>query len=201
MHSYVKNAVYEVARDLSRYNRQVVNMEPVIAQYLKPEVANNKNEKTIDGLKQRRGDISLESVSVLSHLKRKTDIIDVRHCSMQRPKSAADVGTTVLKGETEKHEFYDKHFAFPPGYQMIPFVIDTYGRWGNKAKEWLEKECRHVAGTDDGFYNSLISRYRETISLAHARGIGRTLERCIQNCIHPDDYPKTCSRGEGAIPA
>ena len=87
------------------------------------------------------------------------------------------------------------------GHQMIPFVIDSYGKWGNKAKEWLERECRYVTGKDEGFYNFLISRYRETISLAHARGIGRTLERCIRNCIHPDDYPKACSRGAGAVSA
>jgi hypothetical protein len=50
MHTYVKNAVYNVAKDLSRYRRKMVTMEPAIAQYVNPEVESNKNDKSIDGV-------------------------------------------------------------------------------------------------------------------------------------------------------
>ena len=169
-------------------------MEPPIAQYLRPDVEDNKNEKTIDGMTQRRGDISLESVTVATHYERTIEINHVRHCTMTAPKSSLDTGRTVDKGEKEKTDFYKKHFVFPNHVHLIPFVVDTYGRWGDKAKEWLEKACKKAAGTDKELYNKLISRYRETISLAHARGIGRTMERCTRNCIHPNDYVKTCTR-------
>ena len=203
MHTYVKNAVYNVAKDLSRYRRKMVTMEPAIAQYLNPAVESNKNDKSIDGLKQRRGDISLESVSLESHHERTKTIIDVRHCSMSKTlKSSADIGKTVKDGEKDKHDFYDKNFIFPHGTTMVPFVIDTYGRWGDKAHQWLEKECRDAAGNDNKLYNELVSRSREVISLAHARGLGRTLERCINSrCIHPENYHQACTRGDGVFAA
>ena len=84
---------------------------------------------------------------------------------------------------------------------MVPFVIDTYGRRGAKAHEWLEKEWKDAASNDKELNNELVSRSREVISLAHARGIGRTLERCINRCIHPENYHQACTRGDGVFAA
>jgi len=108
------------------------------------------------------------------------------------------IGMTVKDGETEKNEYYTKHFRFPEGVKVVPFVIDAYGKWGESAKSWVDSSCKRAAGNDTKLYNTLVSRARETISLAHARGVGIVLDRCIQRCIDPDDYAVACARGGGA---
>ena len=155
-------------------------MNPLLAKYVNPYVVNNKNSKTIDGVKLRRGDVSISS-----HVEHRTVIIDVRHCSIRTPTRAGETGLTIEAGEKEKIDFYRKHFRFPQGMVMVPFVVDSYGKWGPCAKEWLESACKRAAGEDKKLYNQLITRSRETISVAHARGVGRVIERCVESCFSP----------------
>lgn len=84
---------------------------------------------------------------------------------------------------------------------MVPFVVDSYGKWGERAKTWLEDLCKKAARGDVKLYNRLITRSRETIAVAHARGIGRVIHKCVEKCFCADSYLNASARGGGAFAA
>jgi hypothetical protein len=194
-HTYIKKALHKVCEDIARYTREKVEYEPALVQWVNKDVVANQKRKTADEVKQRRGDVAM--MTFASHKERSVEILDVRHCSIGHPRARGDVGKTAEFGEMEKDSYYKKHFVFPKGVQVVPFVIDAYGKWGTQAKKWIEDKCRRAASTDDVLYNRLINSARETISLAHARGVGHVIERCVEHCIHSDDYVTACQRGTG----
>jgi hypothetical protein len=196
VHDYVKQALFVAVKDITKHTKEKVNMEPTIVNWLRPEMEGNKNEKTIDGLKARRADISIETgpLSVASHAARRVTLIDVRHCSIRKGKSVAK-GETVKNGENEKKAFYAKHFDFPKGVDLVAFAIDAYGKWGQDAKNFLENLCESTAMGDTEFYNRLINKARERVSVAHARGVGNALFRCVDNCMSERAYNASCARG------
>jgi hypothetical protein len=189
VHGFVKRGLLKVVRELSSYTGDTIEDEPAMARWVDPEVVNNKSEKTIEGVKQKRGDIA-----ILNDLTATSIYIDVRHCMIKAPKCSGDVGGTVVQGEQEKREYYEKNFKLPEGTVVVPFVIDAYGKWGEAAKELVEGMCRKVAGGDHALYNRLISSARETISLAHAKGVGYAIGRCVKACVSSDDYVNLVER-------
>ena len=54
--------------------------------------------------------------------------------------------------------------------------------------------CRKVAAGDHALYNRLVSFARETISLAHAKGVGYAIGRCVKDCVSADDYSNLVER-------
>ncbi len=196
VHDYVKQGVFKAVKEITKQTKQKVNMEPTIVNWLKPEMEANKNAKTIEGLKARRADISIESapLSVSSHAERRVTLIDVRHCSIRKGKTVSK-GGTVQNGEEEKKAFYKKHFDFPKGVELVAFAVDAYGKWGEDAKSFLENLCKSASMGDTAHYNSLITKAREVISVAHARGVGNALFRCVDNCMSERAYNASCARG------
>ena len=138
--------------------------------------------------------MGITQVAMSSHVGRTVTIIDVRHCSIKAPRTEADIGHTVKLGEAEKERFYAKNFKLPEGVKVVPFVVDAYGKWGEQGKKWLEEMCTRAANENVHVYNRLISSARETISLAHARGVGHTICRCVEHCFNPEDYSRACLR-------
>ena len=87
----------------------------------------------------------------------------------------------------------------PNSLSLVPVaqelnVIDAYGKWSEEAKGLVEGMCRKVAGGDHALYNRLISSARETISLAHAKGVGYAIGRCVKGCVSEDDYVNLVER-------
>jgi hypothetical protein len=193
----VKEAVFKTAKEIAKLTREEVTMEPQIGAWLRPEVEDNKNSKTIEGLKQRRGDVMIQAVTVASLPRRTITIIDVRHCSMRTPLKRGEIGASVREGEAVKEAFYDKHFDLPKGVKLVPFAIDSYGKWGEQAKTFLEDMCRKAAAEDLSMYNKLVTKARADISLAHARAVGAVFRKCFKYCFAPEDYVRACVRGYG----
>ena len=196
VHDYVKQALFIAVKEITKHTKEKVNMEPTIVNWLKPEMEGNKNDNTIEGLKARRADISIETdpLSVSSHAARRVTLIDVRHCSIRKGKSVAK-GGTVKNGEEAKKAFYAKHFEFPKGVDLVAFAIDAYGKWGNDAKTFIENLCECASMGDTALYNTLINKARELICVAHARGVGNALFRCVDNCMSERAYNASCARG------
>src|SRR4051794_22180897 len=57
----------------------------ILSTWLRPEVEDNKNLNTTNGLKQPRYDVMIEAVTFASLPGKHTNVIDVRHCSMRAP--------------------------------------------------------------------------------------------------------------------
>jgi hypothetical protein len=197
-HTHIKRGVENAMKSLVRYTGGKVKNEPSLLEWVNTEAEANQTNTAI-GVSLRRGDVS---ISISSHAKREVVILDIRHCALtvnNAPTQEQDVGKAVTKGEDQKIAFYRKNFKFPKGVTMIPFTIDSYGKWGEMAKEYVEGVCSRIAGDDKRLHNKLISQTRETISVAHARGLGRTLARCVEECVHEADYHMACvSKNPGA---
>ena len=112
-------------------------------------------------------------------------MIDVRTCAIT-PNTASD-GVPVTKGEAEKHQDYKKKCDMPKGMTLLPFAIDTQGRWGEEFSNFLSAYCKSAAPDDAKLYNFFITRARNTIAVAHAEAVGTLVLRAIHTCVHPDD--------------
>ena len=148
------------------------------------------------GLKQRRGDIS-----VASHVAKVT-VLDVRHCSTKTPSRTHEIGATIIEGEKEKDVFYQKHFRFPEGVVMVPVVVDSYGKWGERAKTWLEDLCKKAARGDMKLY----SRQVHSVERNHSGGSRwwhweSDSQKCVEKCFCADSYLNASARGGGAFAA
>jgi hypothetical protein len=152
-------------------------LEPSVRSHMR-EVPMNYNE--VGELIHRRGDIAL------SNIVQKTKIvIDVRTCAMVE--GSVKEGSAVTHGEKEKHAFYKQSCDFPDTVKLIPFAIDTHGRWGKEFAEFLTGYCKAAAGTNHAFYNLLITRVRNTVQVAHAVGIGNIIRKSMDECVSSAD--------------
>ena len=52
----------------------------------------------------------------------------------------------MQKGEDEKVQFHGNNFVFPESTVLIPFAIDSYGKWGHQFKHFLKHFCKLAAG-------------------------------------------------------
>ncbi|HYE75037.1 MAG TPA: hypothetical protein VEF04_16970, partial [Blastocatellia bacterium] len=129
MHSFVKNAVNDACKGIARRTGERVTNEPPIAQWLKPDLVNNKNEKTIEGLKLRRADVMIEPELAVASIATKTvTLIDVRHCAMNSPQREEDIGVALREGQKAKETDYKTHFDFPAGVTLLPSVLTPWTR-------------------------------------------------------------------------
>ena len=104
---------------------------------------------------------------------------------MSAPKARNEAGQTVRLGEKAKEDAYTAKFNFPSGVTLIPFAIDSHGRWGVKFAAKLKALCKSAAGPDVGLYNTLISEARAQISVAHMKAVGHGIFGAIDRnkCI------------------
>ena len=70
---------------------------------------------------------------------------------------------------------------------MIPFAVDSFGRWGDEAKAFIERACKRAAKGDHNLYNLLITRARDTIQVAHANAVGEGIARGLSVCVRWDE--------------
>ena len=194
-HHYVKTGIVGAMRTLARYTGDKVHVEPSLIEFVNLQAKQNTNQA--EEIKFRRGDVSI--VSLANHPQKTVTIVDVRHCAITKanaPKKEEDIGSAVMKGEREKEKFYSLNFKFPHGVTVVPFTIDSYGMWGEQGKKLVEDLCKKAAKGDPKRYNKLISQARETISLAHARGVGNAFHNCMNKCIPEEDFHLACVRKE-----
>ena len=177
-------ATVAALRTIAKHTSHSVSVEPPVNAYLKPNVTLPEPER------HYRADIA-----VVSPTYREATIIDVRTCSMKKPSSRDQVGKTVREGERAKYTFYSNHFDFPSGHKLVPFAIDSYGRWGQDFKDFLQAFCKYAAGKDVALYNILLSRAREAIAVAHANAVGVQLRRVVEECIDEDEHYFLSLRG------
>ena len=154
--------------------------EPAIEQRYLKDVPENRTPT--GEYKARRAD-----VEITNGVKKTTILIDVRTCAIT-PNTAES--TPVEQGEKDKHQYYSKTCQFPSGISVMPFAIDTHGRWGAEFKAFLVNYCKAAAGTDGKLYNLLITRARNTITIAHARAVGDLVYYAMDYCVHPADKPE-----------
>jgi hypothetical protein len=101
----------------------------------------------------------------------------------------------VERGEVEKHEFYEARCQFPESVRLVPFAIDTYGRWGPEFTSFLQGYCTAAAAGNTEFYNLLITRARNIIQVAHANAVGEAMKRSLERCISTADHPRVATTG------
>jgi len=196
MHSFVKNAVNDACKGVARRTGERVTNEPPIAQWLKPDLVNNKNEKTIEGLKLRRADVMIEPELAVASMATKTvTLIDVRHCAMNLPVREEDIGAALREGQKAKETDYKTHFDFPAGVTLLPFCVNAMGQINEDGKKWMEDYCTKAAAGDKRLYNSFITKFRDKVSIGHARGVGCVIRRCVENCFSENQYLAACARG------
>ena len=134
-------------------------------------------------------------ISVRDLKNRTTVYIDVRTCAMENPKSFAEVGKTVELGEKAKVDQYADLYIFPEGVRMIPFAIDTHGRWGKAFQDYVKGLCLDKAGgIKNNVYALALSRIRDKICVAHARAIGKRMIYGRLRCVAPSGDPRLATR-------
>jgi hypothetical protein len=180
IHTTVKQAVFRALSDVAAHTGDTITNEPALAPYVKESERANINPD--DSIKLRRGDIAVTNSALRTQV-----IIDVRHCTMKTPRNYLDIGCTTREGEKEKLEFYKKHFEFPESTTLMPFAIDSRGRWNTVFKEWLSAYCKKAAKSDTKLYNILISRARDTIQVGHTAAMGREIIGAFNRCVYDDE--------------
>ena len=96
-------------------------------------------------------------------------------------------GTPVTAGEKEKTETYEHRCKFPSNVRLLPCTIDTHGRWGAQFAQYLGDYCQRAAGNDTKLYNFLITRARNTVSVALAKGVGELVRDALKRCVNEAD--------------
>jgi hypothetical protein len=188
MHEYVKWGLYSVAQKLVAATSEKVEVEPTITSWRKPAVASTKKQTAAVATIAPRGDVILSS-----YLNRGSTLIDVRHCAMQVPRKDKDLGLTVLEGEKAKEKYYAENFDLPKTVKFVPFVVDSFGRWGDKAKAFVHLQCLKAAGGSELLFNSHYGKAMDSISTAHARGIGNVMHECLTRCLSDADFIYVCN--------
>jgi len=180
MHMPIVNAVHQSLKEAAKLQGVSIVKEPLIKNYVK-EI--EKSNFTGDHLINRRADVAIGD-SVLKELK----LIDVTHKCLECPDSVMDIGRTVEIGELRKDEFYQKICVFPQGVSLIPFSIDSYGRWGQRFKAFIKTEFASATcgKLDIRAYNRMISRARSIIQVAHVRAAGVALKKCLDESIREE---------------
>jgi hypothetical protein len=100
---------------------------------------------------------------------------------------SAKEGSPVSYGEQEKRDFYAATCDFPDTVKLVPFAIDTQGRWGEEFATFLKGYCKAAAGANHSFYNLLITRARDVIQVAHAIAVGTIVRNSMNSCISSAD--------------
>jgi hypothetical protein len=181
MHTPIVNVTCQVLQHIASGHSVSVVKEPSVKHYLRPEIPTNYDNK--GELISRRGDISYGDI-ILND----TKIIDVTTRTVSNPESINRVGKTVRRGEKDKYRFYEKHCLFPAGIALVPFSIDSYGRWGEVFKSFLKSECYLATGGNDvKKYNWLITRSRDRIQVAHTNALGKSLMHLYESCVQEYD--------------
>ena len=76
---------------------------------------------------------------------------------VSHPESAAWVGAAAnTDGATAESAARGKHSRYPawalPGGRLVPFSVETFGRWGAEALDWL-RDAAHAAGHDRSWHH------------------------------------------------
>jgi len=187
LHHSVKMATYKALRQIARHIGDDALLEPSVSGYMRdiPENRNNNGSQV-----QRRGDVAVYNV-----VEKNKIMIDVRTCAIT---SAVSGTSAVARGEVDKREYYTKVCDFPDSVRMVPFAIDTYGRWGDEFSGFLQEYCRRGSRGNEPFYSLLITRARNMIQAAHASSVGMVVRRSMDRCISDADRILLASRGSGS---
>jgi Reverse transcriptase (RNA-dependent DNA polymerase) len=207
VHTSVKLATFEALRQIARHVGDGSSSEPSLLPHVRkvPENYNPKGE-----LIHRRGDVAVFNV-----VQKQQTVIDVRTCAMptsDRPRAASarspqraaegerNPRAPVDIGEEDKYRFYERTCDFPSSLKLVPFAIDSYGRWGTAFRTFLQEYCKRASAGNTAFYNLLISRARNIIQAAHASAVGRVIHNALYFCISPADMFKLAGSGSSAGP-
>ena len=69
------------------------------------------------------------------------------------------------------------------------------GQINDDGKKWMEDYCTKAAAGDKRLYNNFITKFRDKVSIGHARGVRCVLRRCVENCFSETQYLADCARG------
>jgi hypothetical protein len=104
-------------------------------------------------------------------------------CSVtQRRRAAKQPGFAAAQAATKKHKHYLGTASTPPAptfdtntYHLIPFAIETYGRLGDEAQDFIKQTAIHIAGGREDLslndYAFTVSSIRINLALALHRGL------------------------------
>jgi hypothetical protein len=169
-HDATKKSLRRELQKLEKYSDiKVSNLEPELDQFKKESVRDEK--------------VNRADIGMCEATKRKTTLIDVRTCTLERPESNADVGVSVKKGEVEKQTKYGNRYEFPEGYVFVACAIDSHGRWGECFSSFMTDTYAKATGSDKALYNLLISGARDAISVANFRAVTRRIAVGLESCV------------------
>ena len=107
-------------------------------------------------------------------------ILDLVYQDQQWGRVAVDV--TVVDSETSPGGPRTAHLALArreatkhrkyPGPGLVPFVLDTRGKWGAEAQAWVFSVVRHMSGQEKA---EALIRCRLLISMALQRGVAEQI--------------------------
>ena len=78
---------------------------------------------------------------------------------------------------------------------LLPFCVNAMGQINEDGKKWMEDYCTKAAACDKRLYNNFITKFRDKVSIGHARGVGCVIRRCVENCYSENRYLAACARG------
>ncbi len=126
----------------------------------------------------RRGDILVSTLEDLLNVD-----ITVTHPAMQtvRVKASKTPGAAAEERAKAKRRYHEKHGT--PGYQFVPFVVESYGMLGKDAEILLRNMADRAASTGDCDRDGYLHWMRKEISLSLIRGNARVFRRYLGQLI------------------
>jgi hypothetical protein len=189
-HLPTQNAAVMAIREIGKDLDLEVTPTPSLVDYMDPAANVPRPGKHVQKAERPQADIRVRDLK-----NRTTVYIDVRTCAMTHPKTLEDVGKTTELGEKAKVDQYADLYIFPEGVRMIPFAIDTHGRWGKAFEDYVKSLClMKSAGIKNDVYAMALSRIKDKICVAHARAVGRRMIYGRKRCVEPRSDPRLATR-------
>ena len=148
----VKTAAYKL--------KQVLGESAVVA-YEEKLIPNEKCTKV-----DPRTDIKITNI-----ITGKAKLVDFTFPTIKE--EATDSNSTVMMAEESKQKFYLENYVLGDA-DVVPAVIDTYGRWGEAFKN-LVKQVSRNASRNERDYTLVVSDLRATMAVTHVRSIGKQM--------------------------
>jgi hypothetical protein len=178
-HYAVQSALVASLKDVVKGLDVQVTPTPSLEEYMKPEAS-----LAVTSKRQQKAERPQADIKVCDTNNRTTTLFDVRTCTMQVPKTLAEVGQTVVAGEKAKVDQYNAFYRFPQGVHFVPFAIDSHGRIGVQGVREIKRIClMTTGGIKNAVYAKRLSTVFDRVAIAHKRAIGKRLLLGMSRCV------------------
>ena len=122
--------------------------------------------------------------------------------SIRIPQPGDDALEATRLASRKKHDRYDAQ-AKAVKATVIPFIVETFGAWGDEALRFAKTLKRHVAaqfGGDDDAAREFYYHFCSELAVAVQRGNARVFETALQAARSSSDVELPCPRSVVQVP-